>query len=56
METAVTVHAGGVWLISRPKYVALRENEPAENVPDPLVLREIYVHPVNGYKQPVYAF
>jgi len=21
----------------------------AENVPDPLVLREIYVHPVNGY-------
>jgi len=27
----------------------LRENEGAENAPDPLVLRDIYVRPVNGY-------
>jgi len=27
----------------------LRENEGAENVPDSLVFREIYVRPVNGY-------
>jgi len=42
----------GVWLIFRLKYVTLRENEAAENVPDPLVLREIYGHPVNGYGSP----
>jgi len=40
----------GVWLIFRLKYVTLRDNEAAENVPDPLVLREIYGHPVNGYR------
>jgi len=39
----------GVWLIFRLKCVTLRENEAAENVPDPLVLREIYGHPMNGY-------
>jgi len=39
----------GVWLIFRPKCVALRENDAAENVPDPLILREISVHPVNDY-------
>jgi len=27
----------------------LRENEAAENVPDPLVFRENFVCPVNGY-------
>jgi len=39
----------GVWLIFRPKYVALRENVAAGNVPDPLVLRDIDVQPVNDY-------
>jgi len=39
----------GVWLIFRPKYATLEENEAAENVPDPVTLRENYVHPVNGY-------
>jgi len=34
----------------RPMYVALEENEAAENMPDPLVLCEIRVHPVNGYR------
>jgi len=41
----------GVRHIFRLKYVTLRENEAAENVPDPLVLREIYGHPVNGTAQ-----
>jgi len=32
--------------------LSLRENEGAENMPDPLVFREIYVRPVNGYERP----
>jgi len=32
----------GVWLISRPKHVALGENQTAENVPDPLILPFVF--------------